>query len=101
MLHNDFQINEVYSRILEVQIRHANLLRKVSPFVLDNIESAVLHEARYATTRGGTNKELPDFLAPKKCVVNVKNTDNRCFGYSITASRVHLKGSLNRRTQSH
>ena len=49
-------------------------------------------------TRGGTYKELPQFLALKKCVVNVKNTDNRCCGYSIAASRVLFKGSRKRPT---
>ena len=28
----------------------------------------------------------------------MKNEDNRCFGYSIIASRVHLKGSRNTAT---
>ena len=89
VLHNDFQINQVFSRLgEEVHMRNANFLRNASPFVLDNIESAVLHLARYAPTRGGTYKELPQFLALKRWVVNVKNTDNRCFGYSIAASRV-------------
>ena len=66
--------------------------------MLVNIESAVIHVARYATTRGGIYKELPQFLALNKCVLNVKNTDNRCFGYSIAASRLLFQGSRNRPT---
>ena len=89
VLHNDFQTDEVLDRLgEEVQLRNVNFLRKASPFVLDNVESAVVHVARYAPTQGGTFRELPQFLALKHCIVNVKNEDNRCFGYSIIASRV-------------
>ena len=97
VLHNDFQIDQVLDRLgEEVQFRNANFLRNASPFVLDNVESAVVHVARYAPTQGGTFRELPEFLALKKCVVNVRNTDNRCFGYSILASRVIRRGTRNR-----
>ena len=78
LLHNDLQIKQVFSRLAEeVQMRNANCVRNGSPFVLDKIESAVLHVARFAPTRGGTSKQVPQFLALKKCLVNVKNTDNR------------------------
>ena len=52
--------------------------------------------ARYSTTQGGTLRELTQFLALKKSVVNVKNEDNRCFGYSIIASRVSQTKTRNR-----
>ena len=88
-IHNNFQIDQVLDRLgEEVQLRNANFLHNASPFVLDNVESAVVHVARYAPTQGGTFRELPQFLVLKKCIVNVKNEDNRCFGYSIIASRV-------------
>ena len=97
VLHNDFQIDQVLDPLREkVQLRNANFLRNASPFVLDNVESAVVHVARYAHTQGGTFRELPQFLALKHCIVNVKNEDNRCFGYSIIASRVPQNKSRHR-----
>ena len=97
VLHNDFQIDQVVYRLGEgLQLRNANFIRNASPFVLDNVESAVVHVARYAPTQGGTFRELPKFLALEKCVVNVKNEDNRCFGYSIIASRVPQDKSRHR-----
>ena len=97
VLHNAFQIDQVLDRLgEEVQLRNTNFLRNASPFVLDNVESAVVHVARYAPTQGGTFRELPQFLALKTCIVNAKNTDNRCFGYSILAARMPLKGSRHR-----
>ena len=80
----------------EIQLRNVNFLRNESPFVLDNVESAVVNVSRYAPTQGGTFRELPQFLALKNCIVNMKNTDNRCFGYSILAARMKIKGSRNR-----
>ena len=89
VLHNDFQIDQVLEPLREkVQLRNANFLRNASPFVLDNVESAVVHVARNAPRQGGTLRELPQFLALKHCIVNVNNEDNRCFGYSIIALRV-------------
>ena len=81
VLHNEFQINQVLDRLGdEEQFRNANFFRNASHFVLDNVESAVVHVTRYAPTQGGTFPELPKFLTLKKCIDNVKNTDNRCFG---------------------
>ena len=97
VLHNDFQIDQVLDRLEEeVQLHNSNFLRNASPFVLDTVDSSVLHVARYASTQGGIFLELPQFLALKKCVVKVKNQDNRCFGYSILTSRVIRRGTRNR-----
>ena len=97
LIYNSFQIDEVLEKIeQEVQLRNANYLRNASPFALDSVECAVMHVARYNPTIGGTYLELPAFLARKKCIVNVKKTDNRCFRYSILASLVALQGSHNR-----
>ena len=86
VLLNEFQIDEVLELIAqELRMRSANFLRNGSPFVLDSVESAVLHIARYSPIRGGTYQELPKFLVRKKCIVNVKNDDNRCFGFSLLA----------------
>ena len=53
-LHNYFQIDYVLDRVgEEVPFRNANFMRNASPFVVDNIESAVLHVAIYAQTQGG------------------------------------------------
>ena len=63
VLDNDFQINQVFSRLgEEVQMRNANFLRNASPYVLDNIDCAVIQVARYAPSRGGSYKELPQVL---------------------------------------
>ena len=51
LMHNDFQIDQVLERLgVVVHLRKGNFLRNASPFVLVNIESAVVHVARYAPT---------------------------------------------------
>ena len=35
---------------------------------------------------GSSHKALPPFLENKKAIVNIRNHDNRCFGYSILAA---------------
>ena len=47
VLHNDFQMDQVFDRLAEkVQLRNANFLRNASPFLLDNVKSAVVDVAR-------------------------------------------------------
>ena len=97
VLHNFSNIDQVLARLREeVQFLNANLLRNASPFVLDNVESTVVHVARYAPTQAGTSRELPEFLLFNRCVVNGRNTYNRCFGCSILASRVIRRATRNR-----
>ena len=94
VLHNEFQINQVLDRLAqEVQFRNANFLPTASPFVLDNVESAVVHVARYAPTQDRTFREVKEFLLIKNCIDNVKNRDKRCFGYMILASRFIVRGT--------
>ena len=53
-----------------------------------DLELAFSHKK--SATMGCTYEELPPYLARKFCIVNVKNTDQRCFGYSILASATNI-----------
>ena len=49
ILDNDFQIDQVLYRLAEeVHFRNANFLSNASPFLLDNVASALAHVASYA-----------------------------------------------------
>ena len=64
VLHNDFQIDQGLHRLSEeVLFRNAIFIRNPVPFVLDNVESAVVHVTLYAPTQGGIFRKLPQFLA--------------------------------------
>ena len=70
----------------EVQFLNANYLRNATPFVLDKDESAVVHVASYAQTKGGPFRELSQFLVLKRCIVNVKK---KTIGVLVTAYSRH------------
>jgi hypothetical protein len=96
-LHNSFEITNTLDKLDEdVLQRHANFLRTSSGFTVDSVESATLHAARFTPLAGSGFKTLPRFLALKKCIVNVQNTDNRCFGYSLLAALEPANGARNR-----
>ena len=55
VLHKQFQIDQELARVgEELHFRNAMFLRNASPFVLDNVESAVGHVAPYPPTEGGS-----------------------------------------------
>ena len=38
----------------------------------------------------GAHVDIPEWLLAKKAVINIKNTDNRCFGYALAAAKQKL-----------
>src|SRR5438552_17175590 len=58
-----------------------------SGFTIEKINFFTLKVFRRRTMSGTSFQELPKFLKNKRCIVNVKNTDNRCFGYAICSAR--------------
>ena len=47
----------------------------------------VLNVVKYNPFHGSSYTELPACVKNSKSVINIKNTDNKCFLYSILASR--------------
>ena len=83
---NSFELDYILRSVADdLSLRLAHYLRNGSPLTVASIDSATLHTAKYAPLSAGTYKELPTYLKLKRCIVNVQNTDNRCFGYSILA----------------
>ena len=64
--------------------------------MVEDVKSAVVRVARYASTQGRAFVELLQFIVHKKCVVNVKNADNTWFGYNLLASRLISHDTPNR-----
>ena len=85
--HSDIHINldgsdedDIYiimtERILE---KIATCQSMGSGWRLYSITNLELHTVRYAPLRGETWIPLPKELANKKTIINIKNTDNKCF----------------------
>ena len=84
---NSFELDYILRSVADdLSLRLAHYLRNGSPLTVASIESVTLHTAKYAPLSAGTYKELPAYLKLKKCIVNVQNSDNRCFGFAILAA---------------
>ena len=78
------QLQEFSKNILT---RNENMLRLQSFLNMAEISHLELHLAEHnRLATGSTYVPLPDFLAKKKCIINVQNTDERCFGYSVLSA---------------
>ena len=71
----------------ELKVRNETLLRLQSVLNLVEIKAAHLNLADHKPlTRGASYTPLPSFLAHKTAIINVKNKDERCFGYAILSA---------------
>lgn len=79
--------NTLSSMTEQLDNRNVNFIRNKSGMILDSVDWATLHIAQYNSLAGSSYKRLPDALSRKKAIINVRNTDNRCFGYAILAAK--------------
>ena len=70
----------------ELVLKNENFVQFKSGLRLKNIPQITMAAAEHQPLAGKGFQELPPFLANKKCIINVKNRDNRCFGYALLAS---------------
>ena len=57
---------------------------KGSDFIFNGINHLYYDLNRITISKGGSYIECPKWLKDKKCVVNQKNNDNKCFQYAAT-----------------
>ena len=67
---------------------NAKFIRDKSGLILAEIYALNLNIVQFNPLDGSMWVPLPKFLANKKAIVNVHNTDNQCFGYAV-ASALH------------
>ena len=60
-----------------------NYISMGSGWVLHRVAKLVIHTTEYKPLGGSSYVELPKFIKDKKAVINIKNTDQECFKYSI------------------
>ena len=65
---------------------NAKFIREKSGLVFAEIYSITLKISQLNPLQGSGYQELPKFLAKKKAIVNIRNNDERCFGYSVLAA---------------
>ena len=69
-----------------ILIRNAHFNRSNSGLVLEDILNFRFKITEFKPLLGRGHKELPAFLKRKRAIINVKNTDNRCFGYALLSA---------------
>ncbi len=79
----------------ELILKNENFIQLKSGLVLKNISKITMSVAVHQPLAGSQFQNLPPFLQNKKCIINVKNTDNRCFGYAILAQLEPNKHHMN------
>ena len=57
---------------------------KGSDFIFSGINYLYYDLNRITISKGGSYIESPKWLKDKKCIINQKNTDNKCFQYATT-----------------
>lgn len=84
-------LNNMFNKILEEE---CEFIAKGSGWSLVSIDGLQLRINKVNPLRGSTYIELPKFIQNKKAVINIKNTDDKCFMYAIlTKYDVHLNKS--------
>ena len=78
----------IHSTLETIRMRHANFMRETSGLRLVEVRTADIYASKFNPLShvGRSFVELPPFLALKKAIVNVQNTDNRCFAYAILSA---------------
>ena len=66
--------------------RHIHFNRNLSGLVLEEIIKTDIRVIEYVPLAGLKYRKLPTFLAKKHAIINVNNTDNRCFGYALLSA---------------
>ena len=84
---NSFQIREEITKMLEqILTESAHFMREGSGYVYQRVGSATVQIAQHQPLVGEHHTELPLYLAKKQAIINVRNTDTRCFGYAIVSA---------------
>ena len=65
---------------------NAKFIRKKSKLVLAEIYSITLKISQFNPLQGRGYLELLRYLSKKKAIVNIRNNNKRCFGYSVLAA---------------
>ena len=69
----------------------AKFQRQGTNWGFHSVLSLDLHIVKYEPLGGSSYIPLPDFLAGKKAIINLKNEDDECFKWAITRALNSVK----------
>ena len=79
----DFALRESLKKIFTSFLEYQ---REGSNWALDKVLGVNIHTVKYKPLKGSSFIQLPAKLANKKAIVNVQNTDQKCFMWSVLAA---------------
>ena len=65
-----------------------------SGLIYENVIKVELQINKYDPIRGASYIQTPSFIQNKKCTINIKNEDQKCFEYTLQAGILHLNDKL-------
>ena len=77
---------DIHNFIKEMFQAFTDKLEGTSYFNIKRVKRLDLHVASYKPLKGSSLVELPVWLSAKKAVVNVNNTDNKCFMWAVLSA---------------
>ena len=84
IINNNLDIGNVFDALLnDFKNRIEKIKHSSSGWVFTNTVSIETKTAKYKALRASSYIELPQWIAGKKCCVNVKNEDNECFKWAV------------------
>ena len=91
-------LNELYDQIMSEINERMEILQDVegSGWVFEGIENIEILTVPYEPLRGSKYIELPEYIANKKAVINIKNKDEDCFKWCVLRALNPKKENPNR-----
>ena len=89
-------LREALEDILESLAKYT---RQGSGWTEEEVEGIDISTARYILMKGGSYKSLPPWIERKKAIINVRNTDNKCFLWAIRSALYPVKQNPDRYTK--
>ena len=93
---NHEKLEEMMQAMVENLLRNAHFFPQSSGLLLADVLAFRYKVSELLPLVGREYHQLPKFLAKNKAIINVQNTDNRCFAYPIISALAQLKINRNR-----
>ena len=77
-------VEKLFRSLLQRYQNNSNEKMRGSDFIFNGVNYLFYDFNRVSISKGGSYMESPKWLKDKKCTVNQKNNDNKCFQYATT-----------------
>ena len=77
-------VEKLFKSLLQVYQDNLNEKMRGSDFIFNRVNYLFYDFNRVSISKDGSYIESPKWLKDKKCIINQKNNDNKCFQYATT-----------------